>query len=326
MSLSLALGALSFLLALVLGHPFVEFLRSRGVGKQVRDVVPTSHEVKAGTPTMGGLLIVATTLVVTGLASLVFYREVGRSILLPLSVLVATATLGVIDDRLSLIGALGGGLSIRVKLAWLLLIGAVAAFGLWHPSLLGIDYVFVPTVREALHLAGWFFIPFATLVIVATANAVNFSDGLDSLAGITAFFAFIAYGVIAFLQEQYFLVTFCFTVVGAIAAFLWFNAHPAEVFMGDTGSLALGASLAVVALMTGHALLLPVIGLLFVAEAGSVVLQIAYFRLTNGKRLFRRAPLHHHFEEMGWPETHIVQRFWLVSLLSGMVGIALALL
>ena len=163
-------------------------------------------------------------------------------------------------------------------------------------------------------------------IIVGTSNAVNLTDCLDVLAGIIAAVAFAAYGVIAFLQGQTWLVAFVFTTVGATLAFLWYNAYPAELFMGDTGSLALGATLAVVALMTGQWLLLPVVGFVFMAEALSVILQVAYFKTTGGKRLFKMSPLHHHFELLGWSETHVTQRFWLIGILSAMLGIALALI
>src|SRR6266542_1204661 len=163
------------------------------------------------------------------------------------------------------------------------------------------------------------------LVIMCTAHAVNLTDGLDSLAGHTAAVAYAAYGIIAAQYGQIYLVTFCFTVAGALLAFLWFNAHPAEIFMGDTGSLALGATLAIVAMMLGQVLLLLFIGLVFVAEALSVMLQVLFFKLTGGRRLFRMAPLHHHFEMMGWSETQVAQRFWLISMVSGLLGVALAL-
>jgi phospho-N-acetylmuramoyl-pentapeptide-transferase len=156
-------------------------------------------------------------------------------------------------------------------------------------------------------------------------NAVNLTDGLDGLAGLISATAFAAYGGIALLQGQIFLARFCFTIVGALFGFLWFNVHPADLFMGDTGSLALGAALAVVALMTGRWLLLPVIAIIPISEALSVMLQVAYFKLTKGKRLFKMAPFHHHFELLGWSETQVVQRFWLVGLLFGMLGIAMAL-
>jgi phospho-N-acetylmuramoyl-pentapeptide-transferase len=162
-------------------------------------------------------------------------------------------------------------------------------------------------------------------VIVGSTNAVNFTDGLDGLAGLISATAFVGYGAIAMLQGQVFLVRFCFTVVGAVFAFLWYNAHPAELFMGDTGSLALGGTLAVVALMTGHWVLLPMIAIIPVSETLSVIIQIAYFKWTKGRRLFKMAPLHNHFELSGWSETQIVQRFWLVALLALMLGVALVL-
>jgi phospho-N-acetylmuramoyl-pentapeptide-transferase len=326
MALSLTFGVVACLVALVAGYPFVRFLRRRGLGKKVRVEGPSSHIEKTGTPTMGGLLICGTVLLLTALLTFTFYSAVGRSILLPLFVLVSCAVLGAIDDRMTIQGVGSEGLRARVKFGWLFAIGIVAAVALWHPQVLGIDYIFLPTVKAQLAVPAFLFIPLAVVAIVGTANAVNFTDGLDSLAGWTAFVAFTAYGVIAYLYEQYYLVTFCFTVAGAVAAFLWFNAHPAQVFMGDTGSLALGATLAVVALMVGQVVLLPIIGIVFVAEAMSVILQVGYYKLTKGKRLFKMAPLHHHFELSGWSETHVTQRFWLVSVLAAMLGVALALI
>ena len=325
MALSLTFGVIACLVALIAGYPFVRFLRRRGLGKKVRVDGPTSHNIKTGTPTMGGLLICGTVLLLTAVLTFTFYSAAGRSILLPLFVLVSCAVLGAIDDRMTIQGVGSEGLSARTKFGWLFAIGTVAAFALWHNQVLGIDYIFLPTIKIPLYVPAFLFIPLAVVAIVGTANAVNFTDGLDSLAGWTAFVAFTAYGVIAYLYEQFYLVTFCFTVAGAVAAFLWFNAHPAQVFMGDTGSLALGATLAVVALMVGQVVLLPIIGIVFVAEAMSVILQVGYYKLTKGKRLFKMAPLHHHFELSGWSETHVTQRFWLVSVLAAMCGVALAL-
>jgi phospho-N-acetylmuramoyl-pentapeptide-transferase len=156
-------------------------------------------------------------------------------------------------------------------------------------------------------------------------NAVNFTDGLDGLAGLIAATAFAAYGGIAILQGQDFVARFCFTITGALFGYLWFNVHPAQLIMGDTGSMALGAALAVVALMTGRWLLLPIIAIIPVSEALSVVIQILYFKATKGKRFFKMAPLHHHFELIGWSETQVVQRFWLVGLLFAILGFAIAL-
>jgi len=169
------------------------------------------------------------------------------------------------------------------------------------------------------------YIPIATIIIVGFSNAVNFTDGLDGLAGLISITAFTAYGVIALMQEQIFLANFCFTIVGALLGFIWFNVHPAQLFMGDTGSLALGATLGTVALMTGQWLLLPLIAIIPVSEVLSVVLQVIYFKWTGGKRLFKMAPLHHHFELLGWSETQVVQRFWIINLLTVLLGIAISM-
>ncbi len=326
MTLSLTFGVVACLLALAVGQPFVNLLRRRGLGKKVRVEGPSSHIEKTGTPTMGGLLISGTVLVVTAILTFTVYTTVGRSILLPLFVLVSCALLGAVDDRLSLQGGNSAGLSVKFKFVWLFGIGITGAVALWHPQLLGINFIYFPGLRDPFYAPTWLFLSLATVAIMGSAHAVNLTDGLDSLAGWTAFVAFAAYGVIAYLYEQYYLVTFCFTVAGAVAAFLWFNAHPAQVFMGDTGSLALGATLAVVALMVGQVLLLPIIGLVFVAEALSVILQVVFYKSTHGRRLLRMAPLHHHFELMGWSETHVTQRFLLVSVLAAMFGVALALI
>ena len=156
-------------------------------------------------------------------------------------------------------------------------------------------------------------------------NAINFTDGLDGLAGLISATAFAAYGIIALNQGQWYLARFCFTIVGALFGFLWFNVHPAELFMGDTGSLALGSTLAVVALMTGHWFVLPLIAVIPVAELFSVMIQVGYFKLTKGKRFFKMAPVHLHFELLGWSETQVVQRFWLIGLLAAMLGVGLTL-
>jgi len=171
---------------------------------------------------------------------------------------------------------------------------------------------------------GFGYIPLAVIIIVFTTTAVAITDGLDGLAGGTTALAFLAYGVIALLQEQTYLATFCFTVVGATAGFLWYNSYPAQVFMGDTGALALGSSLAVVALMTGHWLLLPIIGIVFVLEGLSDIIQIGFFRLTGGKRIFKMSPLHHHFELLGWSEPQVVMRFWLLGIVGSLLGVSLA--
>lgn len=326
MAWPLALGTISFFIAVVWGAPLIRVLKTSGIGKQIRIEEPTKHQVKTGTPTMGGVMVLIPVILITGslnIANLVGNTPIGRSIIVPIGTMLAFGFLGAIDDIAGVRGNGGSGLTVRWKLLVQLILATGLAFAIHFG--LGLHSVAVPTIPEKIDIDG-FYIPIAVFIIVGMSNAVNFADGLDSLCGWTAAIAFACYGVIAFLQGQSHLVIFCFTVVGALLAFLWYNAHPAQLFMGDTGSLALGATLGVVALMTGQWLLLPLVGFVFVAEMLSVVLQVSYFKMTHGKRIFKMAPLHLHFELLGWSETQVVQRFWLAALLSGMLGIALALL
>jgi len=325
MAYSLSLGVLSFLLAVIWGGPLISVLKELKIGKQIRIEGPTSHQTKTGTPTMGGLMIIIPVLVITGvlnIGNLLGLNLLGRSILVPMAVLVSFGTLGAIDDLMG-VKVLPTGLLGRYKLLWQLIFATATA--LFLHFVLDLRSIAIPGIAEKIDI-GWLYIPIAIFYIVGTSNAVNLTDGLDGLAGSIAAVALTAYGVIAFLQGQVWLVAFTFTLVGAILAFLWYNAHPAEMFMGDTGSLSIGATLAVVSLMTGQWLLLPIVGFMFVAETMSVILQVGYFKLTGGKRLFKMSPLHHHFELLGWSETHVTQRFWLISILSAMLGIALALI
>lgn len=214
----------------------------------------------------------------------------------------------------------------RTKLAFQVLFALLAAIGLYY--FLDVPEMYLPGVKGEVEL-GIVYIPIAIVLIVGFSNAVNFTDGLDGLAGLISATAYAAFGAIALIQEQTFLARFCFTLVGAIFGFLWFNVHPAELFMGDTGSLPLGATLAVVALMTGQWPLLPIIAVIPVSILMSVVIQTTYFKYTRrrygeGRRFFKMAPLQHHFELLGWSETQVVQRFWLISLLCAMLGVALA--
>ena len=339
MRTALFLGGLSFLLAVVWGSPLIRLLRQCGVGKKIRIEGPSTHQVKVGTPTMGGLMIVVPVLVITAalnIANLLGATVIGKSILVPMTAMAAFAALGAIDDIMGVRGKRGEGMLARVKFPIQVTVATIIALILYFVA--NIHSVVVPTVPYKIDI-GLLWIPIAVFIVVLSSNAVNMTDGLDGLAGIIAATAFIAYAVIAYLQsfqiEPYpvaerpvvsYLVPFSLTVAGACMAFLWFNAHPAQMFMGDTGSEALGATLGVVALMTGQWLLLPIIALIPMAETLSVVLQVGYFKLTGGKRLFKMAPLHHHFELLGWSETQVVQRFWLVAIWSAMVGIALALL
>ena len=331
MAWPLTLGAISFFLAVVWGAPLIRFLKSYSLGKQIRIDGPSQHQVKMGTPTMGGVMVIAPVLVITlslNLAALLGNTLIGRSILLPMGTLLTFGILGAVDDMQGIRGERKGeGMTGRQKFLVQCVLAFIISLALYLPSPFGQDLhsLAIPTILEKIDI-GLIYIPIAIFLVVGFSNAVNLTDGLDSLAGWTSAIAFACYGVIAFLQGQAYLVLFCFTIVGALLAFLWFNAHPAELFMGDTGALALGATLAVVALMTGQWLLLPIIGLVFVAEAMSDIIQVGYFKLTHGKRIFKMAPLHHHFELQGWSETQVVQRFWLAGLLAGMLGVALALL
>ena len=315
----LTLGAVSFVLGMLVGKPVINWLRDRGIGKQIRIEGPVSHQVKTGTPTMGGMIFLIPLVIVIAIFMDIFTFS---SLLLPLGIVVSCGVLGGVDDLMSTVGRNQGGMRARFKMAWLLVIGLIAAGILYF--LLKFDTIYVPFVREPIPI-GVFYVPIAMFLIVGFANAVNFTDGLDSLGGGTTAIAFVSYGVIAYLQEQEHIVYLCFAAVGALLAFLWFNAHPAMVIMGDAGALTLGALLAVCAMMTGQWLLLPLIGIVFVAETLAVILQVLYFKLTGGKRLFRMAPLHHHFEMLGWSETQVTMRFWMVSMVAGMLGIALAL-
>ncbi len=313
-------GGISFALTVGLGWPIVQYLRAQRAGKAISEDQPESHQAKAGTPTFGGLIIWLPTLIVTAIA--IDWLD-HRSILLPLGMIAATGAIGFVDDLGTLQERVGlrGGLSWRLKVGLLTLLAVGAAWVLYGE--LDVESVNVPWLGS--YALGPAYMVIAIVTIVATTSAVAVTDGLDTLAGGTTLFAFVAYGVIAFVQGQDFVATFAFIIAGANLGFLWYNAHPARVFMGDTGALALGSSLAIVALMTGHWLLLPLVGLVFVAEALSNLIQIGYYRLSGGKRVFRRAPLHHHFEELGWSETTVVTRFWVVAIVAAMVGVGLAL-
>ena len=334
MAYALALGAMSFLIAVIWGRPLINFLRSHGIGKQIRIDQPGSHQVKTGTPTMGGILFVVPVLLVTGLLNIVNLLgmdAIGQSTLFLFFCLGSHALLGAVDDWQGVKGlrGKGEGMSARMKSGFQLLFATIIALVLYFgpPEW---DYVGVPGFPDFFRI-GPLIIPVTIFLLVWMSNAVNLADGLDSLAGSTSTVAFACYGTIAYLQTQYYLAAFCFTLVGALMAFLWYNAYPAQLFMGDTGSLALGATLALVAVMTGQWLLLPIIGMVFAAETLSVMLQVGYFKLTRrlygeGRRLFKMAPLHHHFELLGWSEMQVKERFWLVSVLAGMLGVALALI
>jgi phospho-N-acetylmuramoyl-pentapeptide-transferase len=254
----------------------------------------------------------------------------GLSILLPLFVLVSHGILGAVDDIEGITGrsSKGLGISPRAKFSAQLVLAFIAALFM---SVIGggvsfANQIYIPILGLIIPLHPIIYIPIVMFVIIGSSNAVNLTDGMDGLAGLTTATAFTAYGIIAFLQGQIYLVQFCFIMVGACFAFLWYNAHPAQMFMGDTGSLALGATLATVALMTGQWVIFPIIAIIPVIETLSVIIQVSYFKASGGQRIFRISPIHYHFKLGGWSETQVVQRFFLVSLLGAIIGIALALI
>jgi len=312
--------ALAFALVVILMPAFIRLIRRYGMGKRIRVDGPETHRAKAGTPTMGGLLIILVVLAVAGLWHLITGRFLDGSTVAPLATLALVGLLGTVDDWLN--ARTGEGIRVRQKLLWQIVVALAAAWQIQQTY--AITGIVVPFLGP-ISIPEWAYILFAAFAIVATSNGVNFTDGLDGLAGGTLIFAFGGYMVIAIVAAplaQPNLAALCALIIGALLGFLWFNAHPAQIFMGDSGSLSLGAALAVVALITGQVLLLPLIGLIFVLEAGSDVLQIGWYRLSGGKRIFRMAPLHHHFELSGWHEQKITLRFWIVGALAATVGVA----
>lgn len=324
--LALALSGISFMMTIIWGQPLLRVLKNFKIGKLIRFEGPDSHTSKMGTPTMGGVMFLAPVALLTVLlnaVSLLGLNVLGRSVLLPLGTLGIFSLIGAIDDWEGIRGPRKGlGMRARTKFILQVLIATVIAFILKY--MLDVPEMYWPGIKGEIDL-GIFYIPIAVVAIVGFSNAVNLTDGLDGLAGLISATAFTAFGGIALMQGQIFIARFCFTLVGALFGFLWFNVHPAQLFMGDTGSLALGATLGVVALMTGQWLLLPIIAIIPISETFSVILQVLYFKMTGGKRLFKMSPLHHHFELSGWSETQVVQRFWLVGLIGAILGIALAL-
>ncbi len=335
----LLVTTVAFLLAFAFAPALIHWLKAHKMGKSIRIAAETPvfaqmHAKKAGTPTMGGILIWGTVLVLAlALAALgrLFpgsaFDELSflsrPQTLLPLGALVASALVGLVDDYLNIrrIGAHGGGLRARHRLLVYALIAAVGAW--WFYDKLDWDLLHVPFVGT--FNIGWWYIPFFLVVIVSTAFSVNETDGLDGLAGGTLFTAFAAYAVIAFAQGRYDLAAFCGAIIGALLAFLWFNIHPARFFMGDTGAMSLGVTLGIIALLTNAAFLLPVIGLVFVLETVSVLVQVSWRKLFK-KKLLKSAPFHHHLEASGWPEPQIVMRLWVVAFVMAALGVALALL
>ncbi|MEL7396566.1 MAG: phospho-N-acetylmuramoyl-pentapeptide-transferase [Pseudomonadota bacterium] len=328
----------AFLTALIFGFlfgkPLINVLRKKqGKGQPIRDDGPESHRAKTGTPTMGGLLIVGA--LVT--SSLLWARLDNAYIWMILFVTLAFALIGFADDYAKVSRQSSSGVPGRVRLLLGFVIAGIAGFwaSSYHPEMLQYQMAF-PFLKDALWNMGLFFIPFAMFVIVGAANAVNLTDGLDGLAIMPVMIAGTALGIIAYavgrvdfteyLEVHYVpgtgeVLVFVAGLVGGGLGFLWYNAPPAAVFMGDTGSLALGGALGAIAVATKHELVLGIIGGIFVVEALSVIIQVLYFK-TTGKRVFLMAPIHHHYEKKGWAEPTIVIRFWIIALILAMIGLA----
>lgn len=329
----LFLAAIAFIFAFFSTPLLTYFLYKYKLGKQIRNngntpVFTALHLHKSGTPTMGGILVWGTLLifivlfyylgkVFPGLNSLNFFSR--SETLLPLAVLLFSALVGLADDWLDIRGQGKGGLRMKHRL---LIYTAIAALGAaWFYFKLDWTTLHIPFWKN-MEIGAWY-IPFFIFVIVATAFSVNETDGLDGLAGGTLLIAFASFSVISFALGRYDLAAFCGVIIGALLAFLWFNITPARFYMGDTGAMSLGIALGVIALLTNSAFILPLVGFIFVIESLSVIIQLASKKLRRGKKVFKSAPIHHHFQALGWPEPKIVMRFWMIAGVAAAVGLAI---
>jgi len=334
-------SAFAFMFALAFTPLLTHFLFKYKVGKSIRNdlsktpIYSKLHQHKSGTPTMGGILIWGTTfflcVAVSSITLLVphilppEFSFLSRSeTLLPLGVLVISALVGLVDDIFNMkrVGAAGGGLRLWHRLLIFSAIAVVSAY--WFFVKLEWTAVYIPFYGNIE--IGWWTIPLFIFIIVATSFSVNETDGLDGLAGGVLLSSFATYAAIAFLQGRYDLATFCGVICGALLAFLWFNIHPARFYMGDTGSMSLGVTLGVVAMLTNTVWILPVIGFILVVESASVIVQMISKKLRGGKKIFLSTPIHHHFEAIGWIEPKIVMRFWIISAVMGVLGLVLFLI
>lgn len=322
----LSVGA--FLLAMLL-TPLYTFLayrykfwkkqRSTSTTGEKLEVFTKLHanKFKRNIPTMAGVIGVASITIIT----LCFNLERTET-WLPLAALVGGGAVGMLDDVINIRGTGSGVAGLRSSLKFGMITVIALALGWFFYTKIGVDAIHVPFIGDLF--LGWLIVPLFVLAVVATSNAVNISDGLDGLAGGLLAISFGTFGVIALLQNQVLLSGFCFTVVGALLSYLWFNIYPARFFMGDVGSFAFGTSLGVVAMLTNTLFLLPIIGIIFVIEAGSSLIQITSKRIWH-RKVFISAPIHHHLEAQGWPETKVTMRFWVIGCVSGFLGVLLAL-
>lgn len=334
------LTTLTFIFTIIWTPLLTYFLYKYKLGKQIRSsertpVFSALHQKKSGTPVMGGILVWGTTLI---FSLLFFYLAklfseynfivelnfLTRSqTLLPLGALVASALIGLLDDiyNIKQKGKYGVGFDIGLQVVLYMCIAIVAAW--WFYFKLDWDLIRIPFVGN--FQIGWWYIPLFIFIIIATSFSVNETDGLDGLAGGTLLASFAAFGAIAFSQGRYDLATFCGVIIGALLAFLWFNIYPARFFMGATGSMSLGVTLGIIAMLTNSVLLLPIIGFIFVVESLSVIVQVVSKKIWK-KKIFHSTPIHHHFEAIGWPEPKIVMRFWVIAAMMAVIGLIISLL
>lgn len=323
----------SLLIAFMVGPTMIEKLTRKKIGQSIRELGPKSHYEKAGTPTMGGALI----LIAVSITTLLWADLSNRYIWVILLVTMGYGVVGFIDDYRKVVKNNSDGLSAKEKYIWQSVIGFGAAIFLYNTAELPVEtQFFVPFFKDFVWDMGWMYVVVVYFVIVGTSNAVNLTDGLDGLAimptvmvagglGIFAYLsghtAFASYLAIPYLPNSGELIIFCGALIGAGLGFLWFNAYPAMVFMGDVGALALGAALGVLAVLVRQEIVLMIMGGVFVMETVSVMIQVASFKLT-GKRVFRMAPIHHHFELKGWPEPRVIVRFWIITVILVLIGLA----
>ncbi len=326
----LLLGGFSFVLSMVLTPLYTHMAYKGHWWKKPREKTVTGEIAKVFTklhaskhkrliPTMAGVIFVLS----AGLTTLLFNLSRSET-WLPLAAFVGAGAVGLLDDIINIRGSGKGvaGLPSRFKLILMTLIALVGGWFFYFR--LEVTSIHLPWLGQLG--IGWLIIPLFVLVVVATANAVNISDGLDGLAGGLVAIAFGVYSVIAFVDHRYGIAGFCMSIVGALLSYTWFNIFPARFFMGDIGSFALGTALGVVAMLTDTVVILPIIGIVFVAEAGSVILQISSKKLRNGKKIFLISPIHHHFEALGWPEAKVTMRFWVIGQVAGILGLVMFLI
>jgi phospho-N-acetylmuramoyl-pentapeptide-transferase len=305
-----------FLITVLLSPIFIPFLRRLKFGQSIREEGPKSHQKKSGTPTMGGLMILVSIAITTFVMTSKFAEPTVKTYLL-LLVTFGFGLLGFLDDFIKVVMKRNLGLTSKQKLLGQIIISAIFYF-IFKQNEFSTELT-IPFFNFSFEL-GWFYFLFVVFWLVGFSNAVNLTDGLDGLVSGTSAIAFGAFAVLAWSQSQFEIAIFSVAVVGAVLGFLVFNAHPAKVFMGDTGSLALGGAIATIAILLKLEILLVIIGLVFVIETMSVILQVISFK-TTGKRIFRMSPLHHHYELIGWSEWRVVVTFWSVGLLCAILGI-----